>query len=128
MEKAHPDVCNILLQVLEDGELTDGLGNTVDFRNTIIIMPSNLGARHIQKRTSMGFQSGADEAGQKSMEDMVMTEVKRVFNPEFLNRLDEVIIFNPLGDEDLLRIIDLLVGQLNDTLIHRQRQVLCFTA
>src|SRR5260370_16583500 len=86
-------------------------------------MPSNLGARHLQKRTAMGFQSGADEAGRKSMEDMVMNEVKRVFNPEFLNRLDEVIIFNPLGDEDLLRIIDLLVGQLNDTLIHRQGQI-----
>src|SRR5947209_104727 len=123
IEKAHPDVFNILLQVFEDGQLTDGLGNTVDFRNTIIIMTSNLGARHLQKRTAMGFQSGADEAGQKSMEDMVMNEVKRVFNPEFLNRLDEVIIFNPLGDEDLLRIIDLLVGQLNDTLIHRQVQI-----
>jgi ATP-dependent Clp protease ATP-binding subunit ClpC len=123
IEKAHSDVFNILLQVFEDGQLTDGLGNTVDFRNTIIIMTSNLGARHLQKRTSIGFQSGADEAGQKSIEDMVMNEVKRVFNPEFLNRLDEVIIFNALGDEDLLRIIDLLVGQLNDTLIHRQVQV-----
>ncbi len=123
IEKAHPDVFNILLQVFEDGQLSDGLGNTVDFRNTIIIMTSNLGARHLQKRTGIGFQSGTDEAGAKSMEDMVMNEVKRAFNPEFLNRLDEVIIFNPLGDEDLLRIIDLLVGQLNDTLIHRQVQV-----
>src|SRR5215470_15410825 len=123
IEKAHPDVFNILLQVFEDGQLSDGLGNTVDFRNTIIIMTSNLGARHLQKRTALGFQAGIDEAGQKSMEDMVMNEVKRVFNPEFLNRLDEVIIFNPLGDEDLLRIIDLLVGQMNDTLIHRQVQV-----
>jgi ATP-dependent Clp protease ATP-binding subunit ClpC len=123
IEKAHSDVFNILLQVFEDGQLTDGLGNTVDFRNTIIIMTSNLGARHLQKRTSIGFQSGTDEAGLKNIEDMVMNEVKRVFNPEFLNRLDEVIIFNALGDEDLLRIIDLLVGQLNDTLIHRQVQV-----
>src|SRR6202048_2253090 len=120
IEKAHPDVFNILLQVFEDGQLTDGLGNTVDFRNTIIIMTSNLGARHLQRRTSIGFQSGADEAGQRSMEELVMNEVKRAFNPEFLNRLDEVIIFNPLGDDDLLRIIDLLVGQLNDTLIHRK--------
>src|SRR6184192_4051554 len=123
IEKAHPDVFNILLQVFEDGQLTDGLGNTVDFKNTILVMKSNIGARHLQKRTALGFQSGADEAGQKSMEDMVMNEVKRAFNPEFLNRLDEVIIFNPLGDEDLLRIIDLLVGQLNDTLIHRQVQI-----
>src|SRR6476661_3725391 len=123
IEKAHPDVFNILLQVFEDGQLTDGLGNTVDFRNTIIIMTSNLGARHLQKRTSIGFQSGIDEAGLKSMEDMVMNEVKRAFNPEFLNRLDEIILFNPLGDEELLRIIDLLVGQTNDTLIHRQVQI-----
>src|SRR6266403_723621 len=123
IEKAHPDVFNILLQVFEDGQLSDGLGNTVDFRNTIIIMTSNLGARHLQKRTAIGFQSGADEASLKSMEEMVMNEVKRAFNPEFLNRLDEIIIFNPLGDDDLLRIIDLLVGQMNDTLIHRQVQV-----
>ncbi|HVH59875.1 MAG TPA: ATP-dependent Clp protease ATP-binding subunit, partial [Candidatus Sulfotelmatobacter sp.] len=123
IEKAHPDVFNILLQVFEDGQLTDGLGNTVDFRNTIIIMTSNLGARHLQKRTGLGFQAGMDEAGRRTMEEMVMNEVKRAFNPEFLNRLDEVIIFNPLGDEDLLRIIDLLVGQMNDTLIHRQVQV-----
>ena len=71
----------------------------------------------------MGFQSGTDEASLKSMEDLVMGEVKRAFNPEFLNRLDEIILFNPLGDDDLLRIIDLLVGQLNDTLIHRQVQI-----
>jgi ATP-dependent Clp protease ATP-binding subunit ClpC len=123
IEKAHSDVYNILLQVFEDGQLTDGLGNTVDFRNTIVIMTSNLGARHLQKRQTMGFQSGTDEAGDKSMEDMVLSEVKRVFNPEFLNRLDEVILFSPLTDEDLLRIIDLLVGRINDTLIHRQVQI-----
>src|SRR6202158_5858838 len=123
IEKAHPDLFNTLLRDFEYRQLTDGLGNTVDFRNTIIIMTSNLGARHLQKRTSIGFQSGVDEASLKSMEEMVMNEVKRVFNPEFLNRLDEIIIFNPLGDDDLLRIIDLLVGQMNDTLIHRQVQV-----
>jgi len=123
IEKAHPDVYNILLQVFEDGQLTDGLGNTVDFRNTILIMTSNLGARHLQKRSTLGFQSSAEEAGAKSLDEMVMNEVKRVFNPEFLNRLDEVILFNPLSDSDLLRIIDLLVGQINDTLIHRQVQI-----
>ena len=123
IEKAHPDVYNILLQVFEDGQLTDGLGNTVDFRNTILIMTSNLGARHLQKRTAMGFQSAAEEGSAKSMDELVLGEVKRVFNPEFLNRLDEIILFNPLGDEDLLRIIDLLVGQINDTLIHRQVQI-----
>ena len=123
IEKAHPDVYNILLQVFEDGQLTDGLGNTVDFRNSILIMTSNLGARHLQKRSSLGFQSIGEEGGGKTMDEMVMGEVKRVFNPEFLNRLDEIILFNPLGDEDLLRIIDLLVGQINDTLIHRQVQI-----
>ncbi len=123
IEKAHPDVYNILLQVFEDGQLTDGLGNTVDFRNSILIMTSNLGARHLQKRSSLGFQSAGDEGAGKSLDEMVMGEVKRVFNPEFLNRLDEIILFNPLADEDLLRIIDLLVGQINDTLIHRQVQI-----
>jgi ATP-dependent Clp protease ATP-binding subunit ClpC len=123
IEKAHPDVYNILLQVFEDGQLTDGLGNTVDFRNTILIMTSNLGARHLQKRSSLGFQSIGEEGAGKSMDEMVMGEVKRVFNPEFLNRLDEIILFNPLIDNDLLRIIDLLVGQINDTLIHRQVQI-----
>ena len=114
---------NILLQVFEDGQLTDGLGNTVDFRNSILIMTSNLGARHLQKRASLGFQSSNEDDAGKTLDDMVMTEVKRAFNPEFLNRLDEVILFNSLADEDLLRIIDLLVGQINDTLIHRQVQI-----
>src|SRR4029077_7179468 len=123
IEKAHPDVFTILLQVCEDGQLTDGLGNTVDFRNTILIMTSNLGARHLQKGSSLGFQPLGDEGACESMDEMVIGEVKRVLNPEFLNRLDEIILFNPLTDSDLLRIIDLLVGQINDTLIHRQVQI-----
>src|SRR5258705_6043320 len=123
IEKAHPDVFNILLQVFEDGQLTDGLGNTVDFKNTIIIMTSNIGARYLQKREGLGFQSTNEDMVSEKVEDLVRNEVKRTFNPEFLNRLDEIILFNPLGDEDLLRIIDLLVGQLNDTLIHRQVQI-----
>src|SRR6202046_2757726 len=123
IEKAHPDVYNILLQVFEDGQLTDGLGNTVDFRNTIIILTSNLGARQLQKQAGLGFASKELDAMAKSQDDMVMGEVRRVFNPEFLNRLDEVILFNSLNDEDLLRIIDLLVGQINETLVHRQVQI-----
>jgi ATP-dependent Clp protease ATP-binding subunit ClpC len=123
IEKAHPDVYNILLQVFEDGQLSDGLGNTVDFRNAILIMTSNLGARFLQKRATMGFQSAAEEINDQRMEEMVMAEVRRLFNPEFLNRLDEIIIFNSLSDEDLLRIIDILVGQTNDTLVHRQVQI-----
>jgi len=123
IEKAHPDVYNILLQVFEDGQLTDGLGNTVDFKNTIIIMTSNLGARFLEKRTGMGFSAPASSGIPQKVEDMVMAEVKRAFNPEFLNRLDEIILFQPLTDEDLLKIIDLLVGQINQNLASRQIRV-----
>jgi ATP-dependent Clp protease ATP-binding subunit ClpC len=123
IEKAHPDVYNILLQVFEDGTLTDSIGNTVDFRNVILIMTSNIGARHLQKRATLGFQAGGEGAGDKKIDELIRNEVKQVFNPEFLNRLDDVILFNPLSDDDLKRIIDLLVGQINDTVIHRQVQI-----
>ena len=115
IEKAHPDVFNILLQVFEDGQLTDGLGNTVDFKNTIVIMTSNIGARYL-KRGGMGFQAAGEKAKEEEAEQLVMSEVKRLFNPEFLNRLDEVIVFNALTDNDLLQIIDLLVGLINQNL------------
>jgi ATP-dependent Clp protease ATP-binding subunit ClpC len=120
IEKAHPDVFNILLQVFEDGQLTDGLGNTVDFKNTILVMTSNIGARHLQKRTGLGFQAEekADALGTK-VEDLVKNEVKRTFNPEFLNRLDEVIIFNALSEQDLIQILELMVGQLNANLAQK---------
>ena len=98
IEKAHPDVFNILLQVFEDGQLTDGLGNTVDFKNTIIIMTSNIGARHLQRREGLGFQSSKEDMISDKVEELVKGEVKRTFNPEFLNRLDEVIIFNALSE------------------------------
>ena len=123
IEKAHPDIYNILLQVFEDGQLTDGLGNTVDFKNTIIIMTSNLGARFLEKKTGMGFSAPSTSGIPQKVEDMVMAEVKRAFNPEFLNRLDEIILFQPLTDEDLLKIIDLLVGQINQNLASRQIRV-----
>ncbi len=119
IEKAHPDVYNILLQVFEDGQLTDGLGNTVDFKNAIVIMTSNIGARFLQKRSSLGFQA-SEASSQAQVEDMVRNEVKRTFNPEFLNRLDEVIVFNPLTDEDLTDIVLILVDQLNTHLTQRQ--------
>ena len=115
IEKAHPDVFNILLQVFEDGHLTDSLGNTVDFKNTIIIMTSNIGARFIQKRGHMGFQASSDQSDAK-MEEEVTSAVRQTFNPEFLNRLDEIIIFQSLTDDDLLQIVDLLLGQLNKTM------------
>ncbi len=123
IEKAHPDVYNILLQVFEDGHLTDGLGNTIDFKNTIIIMTSNIGARFLSKHTSLGFQAPSEEVTETKMEDAVMVEVKRLFNPEFINRLDEIIIFNSLTDADLERIVDLMIDQLNDNLVHMQLTV-----
>ena len=116
IEKAHPDVFNILLQVFEDGQLTDGLGNTVDFKNTMVIMTSNIGARYL-KRGAMGFQLPGEKARAEEAEQLVMSEVKRLFNPEFLNRLDEVIVFNALTDSDLLQIIELLVGLINQNLV-----------
>src|SRR3954470_22045958 len=120
VEKAHPDVFNILLQVFEDGQLTDGLGNQVDFKNAIIIMTSNIGARHLQKRTGLGFQTETtDNATSAKVEELVKSEVKKTFNPEFLNRLDEVIIFNALNDSDLIQIVELLVQQLNTHLAQR---------
>src|SRR5947207_1051651 len=119
IEKAHPDIFNILLQVFEDGQLTDGLGNTVDFKNTIVIMTSNIGARYLERRAHLGFQSANEETTDKKIEDMVMSEVKRLFNPEFLNRLDEIIVFNALTDADLLQIMDLLVGVMNQNLAQK---------
>jgi len=113
IEKAHPDLFNILLQVFEDGHLTDGLGNRVNFKNTIIIMTSNIGARFIHKKASMGFQSADAREINKSVHDLVMAEVRRTFNPEFINRIDEIIVFDPLSDEDLQLITRLLIEQLN---------------
>ncbi|MEP7355530.1 MAG: AAA family ATPase, partial [Acidobacteriota bacterium] len=121
IEKAHPDVFNILLQVFEDGQLTDGLGNTVDFKNTIIIMTSNLGARFLDKRSPMGFTSSSGVPAK--VEDQVMAEVKKAFNPEFLNRLDETILFMSLTDEDLMKIIFLLVDQMNQNLLSKQIRI-----
>jgi ATP-dependent Clp protease ATP-binding subunit ClpC len=120
IEKAHPDVYNILLQVFEDGQLTDGLGSSVDFKNTIIIMTSNLGARHLDKKSQLGFSAPSASGIASRVEDQVMSEVKRTFNPEFLNRLDEVILFTSLNDDDLMRVMDLLVDQINQNLSAKQ--------
>jgi len=121
IEKAHPDIYNILLQVFEDGQLTDGLGTTVDFKNTIIIMTSNIGARFLQKQQGkMGFQPPTPEIAVAQTEDLVRAEVKRIFNPEFLNRLDETIVFNALTDDDLIQIIQLMISQINQSLANKQ--------
>ena len=112
IEKAHPDVFNILLQVLDDGQLTDSLGRKVDFKNTILIMTSNIGARDI--KISKGFGFGEEAVGDKykHMKDMIDESVKRVFNPEFLNRIDDTIVFHQLNKDDITKIIDIQVKEL----------------
>jgi ATP-dependent Clp protease ATP-binding subunit ClpC len=115
IEKAHPDAVNILLQVFEDGLLTDSQGNAVDCSHAIFVMTSNIGARQIQKGGKFGFQSGA-EAAKQNLDDQVMAQVKQAFPPEFINRLDEVVIFDELTDEDLAAIVDLQLGELNQLL------------
>jgi ATP-dependent Clp protease ATP-binding subunit ClpC len=118
VEKAHPDLFNVLLQVFEDGVLTDSHGNTADCRHAIFIMTSNIGARFIQKRTSLGFQANGEKTREK-LEENVLSAVRQTFSPEFLNRLDEIIIFDELGEKDLLEIVDLQIGGLNQTLAER---------
>jgi ATP-dependent Clp protease ATP-binding subunit ClpC len=115
IEKAHPDVFNILLQILEDGKLTDAQGRKVDFRNTIVIMTSNIGAAQISKNQSLGFTLG-DEQGltYEDMKSRVMGELKKVFRPELLNRIDEIIVFHKLEKAEILQIVDLMMKRLRD--------------
>ncbi|MFQ3573729.1 MAG: ATP-dependent Clp protease ATP-binding subunit [Thermodesulfovibrionales bacterium] len=116
IEKAHPDVYNILLQILDEGIITDNVGRKVDFKNTIIIMTSNLGARVIEKDTPLGFTKASTEASYEKMKNHVLSELKKHFNPEFLNRVDEIIVFHQLTREQLLLIIDLLIQETNTKL------------
>jgi ATP-dependent Clp protease ATP-binding subunit ClpC len=115
IEKAHPDVFNILLQILEDGKLTDAQGRKVDFRNTIVVMTSNIGAAQISKNQSLGFAIG-DEQGltYDDMKSRVMGELKKVFRPELLNRIDEIIVFHKLEKSEILQIVDLMMKRLRD--------------
>ena len=115
VEKAHPEAFNILLQILEDGRLTDAQGRTVDFRNCVVIMTANIGAHLLRKGASMGFRIAADEtkAEYESMKDKIMGELKRTFRPEFLNRVDEAIVFHSLGAEHLSRIISLMLEEVD---------------
>ncbi|MFZ2356229.1 MAG: ATP-dependent Clp protease ATP-binding subunit, partial [Candidatus Omnitrophota bacterium] len=110
IEKAHPDVFNLLLQVFEDGRLTDSFGRKVDFRNTLVIMTSNVGAELIRKTGSLGFKNQKEEVTYLEMKDKLLEEVKRTFKPEFLNRIDDIIVFRPLVKEDLTGIIDIEIG------------------
>jgi ATP-dependent Clp protease ATP-binding subunit ClpC len=117
IEKAHPDVFNTLLQILEDGRLTDSQGHQVDFKNTVIIMTSNLGTRDIQKGPGIGFAARPDEKlTYERMKDRVMDELKKSFRPEFLNRIDEVIVFHSLSQEDVKQIVDLMMKRVTEQL------------
>ncbi|MDE2180725.1 MAG: ATP-dependent Clp protease ATP-binding subunit, partial [candidate division NC10 bacterium] len=121
IEKAHPEVFNLLLQIFEDGRLTDSYGRVVDFKNTILIMTSNIGARQIGLHATMGFAKGGDEAvTYDKMKDTVLGELKRVFNPELLNRLDEVIVFHQLSKNELCKIVDLMLARLQLQLTERK--------
>jgi len=107
IEKAHPDVFNLLLQVFEDGRLTDSFARKVDFRNTIMIMTSNVGAELIRKTGAIGFKNQKEEVSYQEMKDKLLEEVKRTFKPEFLNRIDDIIVFRPLLREDLVKIVEI---------------------
>jgi ATP-dependent Clp protease ATP-binding subunit ClpC len=125
IEKAHPEVFNSLLQVLDDGRMTDGHGRTVDFKNTVIIMTSNAGVEFIKRESAMGFAAKKDQAKtQKSnyedMREKVLAEVKKTFRPEFLNRLDEVIVFHELNESQLRQVVDLLAKDLEKRLADRK--------
>jgi len=118
IEKAHPDVFNILLQILEEGRLTDSQGRSVDFRNTVIIMTSNVGARQIAETAPLGFTPDSQKGlSDKEIKSRVMSEMKKLFRPEFLNRLDEIIVFKSLTEEQIAQIVDLMVADLRDRLI-----------
>ncbi len=116
IEKAHPDVFNILLQMLEEGRLTDSFGRKVDFKNTVIIMTSNIGAEMLKKQGSLGFKSQAEEVTYQAMKERLMDEVKRTFKPEFLNRVDDIIVFRSLTKEDLEKIVELEIKEVGSRL------------
>jgi len=112
IEKAHPEVFNILLQVLEDGRLTDATGRTVDFRNTVIIMTSNVGMQTIKRETTLGFRAAGEQDGYNNMKSKVMEELRRTFRPEFLNRVDETIVFHTLNKEHIREIVGLMIREV----------------
>ena len=120
IEKAHPDVFNILLQIMEDGQLTDSYGRKVDFKNTVIIMTSNIGTADIKQGDSLGFTRIDGSVTYDHMKSKLMDEVKRLFSPEFVNRIDEIIVFRQLGREEMLRIVDILIAEVNERLTDKK--------
>ena len=122
IEKAHPDVFNVLLQILEDGRLTDAHGRAVDFRNTVVIMTSNVGAGSVKRGKRMGFAATSEDS-YSDMKDSIMKELKRTFRPEFLNRIDETIVFHALSKKDIKQIVDLMLNEVNERLADREMKV-----
>jgi len=116
IEKAHPEVWNALLQILDDGRLTDGQGNVVDFRNTVLIMTSNLGTEFVRKSGSLGFLQRSDNEEERESHEKVEKALKSTFRPEFLNRIDEIIMFSPLTVEQMEYIVDLQIGEVQERL------------
>ena len=122
VEKAHPDVFNVLLQVLDDGRITDSQGRTVDFKNTIIIMTSNAGAENIVSPKSLGFSSGmTEQQNHEEMKSKVMDEVKRIFKPEFINRIDDIVVFHVLGKEQISKIVDIMIANVNKRIMDQMK-------
>ena len=119
IEKAHPDVFSLLLQVLDDGRLTDSWGHVVDFRNTVIILTSNIGTRRLKKAASLGFHAGDEMMDYEGLRSKVMGEMRKTFNPEFLNRLDEIIVFRSLSKTAIEKIVEIMIDHLNDRLVDR---------
>src|SRR5690606_31649745 len=120
IEKAHPDVFNILLQVLDEGHLTDNYGRVIDFKNTVVIMTSNVGARDITKGRGLGFTASDARQSFERIQEKVKEELARVFNPEFLNRLDDVVVFHPLGKEHITQIVDVLLDEVQLRLVEEE--------
>ncbi|MCM8768221.1 MAG: ATP-dependent Clp protease ATP-binding subunit [Candidatus Omnitrophica bacterium] len=116
IEKAHPEVFNLLLQVLEEGRLTDSFGRSVSFQNSLLIMTSNIGTESLKNQATIGFRSAEAEASYEVMKQRILTEIRRVFRPEFINRLDEIIVFHPLSEQDLLAIVDLEIAKVAERL------------
>jgi ATP-dependent Clp protease ATP-binding subunit ClpC len=123
IEKAHPDIFNILLQILEDGQLTDAYGRKVDFKNTVIIMTSNIGTADIKHADGLGFSKPSAEMTHDKMKTKLLEQVKKMFSPEFLNRIDEIIVFRQLTKDDMKKIVDILISEVEERLSEKNMSI-----
>ena len=123
IEKAHPDIFNMLLQIMEEGRLTDSFGRHIDFRNVVLIMTSNIGANLIKNSAGLGFTKSGIDAGYDKMEKMIQAEVERHFRPEFINRLDELVVFNQLQQDDMQRIVEMELAKVSERIAPKALQL-----